>query len=378
LNPEFYLGEAYMNGELVLERGTLWDLMELIGRNCPPQPHSRSRRVAEMVRRCLQRANSPRRSSRNVSHHYDLSQALYRTFLDEDLQYSCAYFRAPGMSLDEAQQAKVRHIAAKLRLEPGQRVLDIGCGWGGLALSIAQASDVQVTGITLSQEQLEVCRERSCRAGLDDRVRFELRDYRDVEGVFDRIVSVGMFEHVGAARYPAFFQTVQRLLTDNGAALIHSIGDRGEPNRNNPWIEKYIFPGGHIPALSEMAAAVQQTGLWITDVEVLRLHYAETLRRWRERFLRRASTVCELYDERFIRMWEFYLASTEMSFRYGGLMVLQVQLAQSVDALPCTRDYMVEAERAWHATELARVTASEDDQGVYSRNNGAHVSAPLR
>jgi cyclopropane-fatty-acyl-phospholipid synthase len=345
--------------------------MELIGRNCPPRPYSGSRRVAEMVLRCLQRANSPRRARRNASHHYDLSHALYRTFLDEDLQYSCAYFRAPGMSLDEAQQAKVRHIAAKLRLEPGQRVLDIGCGWGGLALSIAQASDVQVTGITLSQEQLQVCRERACRAGLDGKVRFELRDYRDVEGVFDRIVSVGMFEHVGAARYPAFFQTVQRLLADDGAALIHSIGDRGEPSRNNPWIEKHIFPGGHIPALSEVATAVQQTGLWITDVEVLRLHYAETLRRWRERFLRQAPTARELYDDRFVRMWEFYLASTEMSFRYGGLMVLQVQLAKRVEALPCTRDYMVETERAWCEPEIARASEPLQAEAETARRRSA-------
>jgi cyclopropane-fatty-acyl-phospholipid synthase len=352
LHPEFYFGEAYMNGDLVLERGTLWDLMELIGRNRALARHTAGHSrpgLLDKARQALEQANSPRRARRNVAHHYDLSTTLFRSFLDEDLQYSCAYFREPGLSLDEAQRAKIRHIEAKLRLEPGLSVLDIGCGWGGLAIALAQAQDVQVTGVTLSREQLQVCRERAQRAGLTDRVRFELRDYRELTGPFDRIVSVGMFEHVGLAQHAEFFQTVERLLADDGAALIHSIGHRTDPGANNPWIEKYIFPGGHIPALSEVIGAVERTSLWVTDIEILRLHYAQTLRLWRERFLRNAGQLPEAYDDRFVRMWEFYLAGSEMGFRYGDLMVLQAQLAKRVEALPLTRDYMVDTERAWAA-----------------------------
>jgi len=350
LHPEFYFGEAYMNGGLVLERGTLWDLMDLIGRNRAQARRRATRRRPSALwasaRRALERTNSPRRARRNAAHHYDLSTALYRNFLDDDLQYSCAYFREPGLSLGEAQHAKVRHIQAKLRLEPGLRVLDIGCGWGGLAIALAQSEAVQVTGVTLSREQLQVCRDRARRAGLAQRVRFELQDYRELTGRFDRIVSVGMFEHVGLSQHVAFFEAVERLLADDGVALIHSIGHRSDPGRNNPWIEKYIFPGGHIPALSEVTAAVEQTNLWVTDLEILRLHYAETLRLWRERFLRNVDRVREQYDQRFVRMWEFYLAGSEMGFRHGDLMVLQAQLAKRVDAVPVTRDYMIEAERA--------------------------------
>lgn len=348
LDPELQLGEAYVRGDLTLEGGSLGDFLDFLGRNGafdidlgPPALN-----VARRFIQTWRTANGMRAARAHVAHHYDLSNALYRAFLDSDLQYSCAYFAEPGLTLEAAQQAKVQHILAKLQLRPGQTVLDIGCGWGGMALAIARAADVRVTGVTLSEEQLEVCRQRARQAGLEDRVDFALRDYRDVVGPFDRIVSVGMFEHVGPVNYPTFFNSLKRLLRPDGVALVHSIGRRSPPGRNSPWIEKYIFPGGYIPALSEVAGAIEPTGLWITDVEVLRLHYAETLRHWRERFLKNAGLVRDLYDDQFVRMWEFYLASSEMSFRYGSLMVLQVQLASQVGSLSITRDYMVDTERA--------------------------------
>lgn len=347
-NPYLYLGEAYMDGSLNIEKGTLWDLLELCGRNMPRRGSWQTRflRLARGMRRRLQQYNSLVASRRNVAHHYDLSDALYRQFLDEDMQYSCAYFPKADFSLDEAQQAKKRHIAAKLLLEPGQHVLDIGCGWGGLALALAKAAKVRVTGITLSTEQLAVARERVHKEGLEHLVTFELKDYREVEGRFDRIVSVGMFEHVGTPNYQMFFDTIRKLLAEDGVALIHSIGRRDGPGVTNKWIRKYIFPGGYVPALSEVVPVVERAGLWLTDLEVLRLHYAETLRHWRQRFLARRSLVGAIYDEKFCRMWEFYLAASEMSFRYDDLMVFQVQVASQIGAVPITRDYMFEKERA--------------------------------
>lgn len=343
VNPDFYLGEAYMNGELVLERGSLWDLLDLLGRNLALRPAGSQNPLARLWKaagRQLQQTNSLSVARRNVAHHYDLSDALYRTFLDENMQYSCAYFREPGQSLEEAQRAKIRHLISKLRLEPGHRVLDIGCGWGGLALEMARAEGVCVTGVTLSEEQLRICKERSSRLGLDHKIVFAKSDYREIAGRYDRIISVGMFEHVGAPNYLSFFRRVSDMLSDDGVALIHSIGRRTPPSLTNPWIRKYIFPGGYIPALSEVTAAIEQTGLWITDVEILRLHYAETLRYWRERVLKNASLISDLYDDRFVRMWEFYLAGCEMGFRHSDLMVFQAQLAKRVDSIPVTRDYM--------------------------------------
>jgi cyclopropane-fatty-acyl-phospholipid synthase len=261
------------------------------------------------------------------------------------LQYSCAYFADPSFSLEQAQEAKKRHIAAKLLLEPGLRVLDIGCGWGGLALSLAQMERVEVVGVTLSREQLNVARQRVKQAQLEERVCFALKDYREIEGRFDRIVSVGMFEHVGVPYYARFFQKIRELLSADGIALIHSIARSNGPAMTSAWTRKYIFPGGHIPALSEVAPAIERAGLVLTDLEILRLHYAETLRHWRERFLASQRQEGRFYDERFCRMWEFYLASSELAFRYGGLVVFQAQLARRLASVPLTRDYMYERER---------------------------------
>jgi cyclopropane-fatty-acyl-phospholipid synthase len=342
------LGEAYMDGELVFESGDLWDLLSLVGRNLPDGRGER-RGLLSSVRhtllRRLRQANDRAAARRNVAHHYDLSTDLYRRFLDADMQYSCAYFSEPNMDLEAAQAAKKRHLAAKLRLQPGARVLDIGCGWGGMSITLAEDYDARVTGITLSQEQLAVARERATQAGLSERARFELTDYRDADGQFDRIISVGMFEHVGAPNYIAFFRKVGELLTDDGVAVVHFIGRMEPPGVTDAFIRKYIFPGGYIPALSQVTAAVEQAGLWITDIEILRLHYAETLRLWRERFIADRKAIVALYDERFFRMFEFYLASSELSFRTGTTMVVQLQLAKHVGALPIVRDYMVEAER---------------------------------
>lgn len=340
--PGLALGEAYMDGGVTLERGTLWDLLDLAGRNLSLRPPPRRGRLARLWRR-IEQANDRAAARRNVAHHYDLSLDLYRRFLDADMQYSCAYFERPGMSLDEAQAAKKRHLAAKLLLEPGQSVLDIGCGWGGLGLTLAETSGARVTGITLSDEQLVVARERAASRGLADRVEFRKQDYRDVEGTFDRIVSVGMFEHVGVPNYQAFFDAVARLLKDDGVAVLHAIGQNHVSVRNQPWIGKYIFPGGYTAALSEVLPAIERAGLWVTDIEVLRLHYAETLKAWRERFEANRAEIAALYDERFCRMWEFYLCLSEVAFRHRGCMVFQIQLTKRLDAVPLTRDYIHEA-----------------------------------
>ncbi len=347
LNPDLYLGEAYMDGSLVIEQGTLWDFLDLCGRNLAHKGQAGRTRIAQAATAVMQRFqqyNSIGAARRNVAHHYDLSRQLYEQFLDGDLQYSCAYFRDPTMSLDAAQEAKKRHIASKLLLQPGHRVLDIGCGWGGLALSLARMETVQVVGVTLSEAQLAVARERARQSGLESRVTFELCDYRNLNGKFDRIVSVGMFEHVGTPNYSEFFDTVFRLLADDGIAVIHSISRKDRPDQTSAWTRKYIFPGGHLPALSEVLPAIERTGLWVADLEILRLHYAQTLRHWRERFLANQRALSEIYDGRFQRMWEFYLASSEMGFRHCGLMVFQAQLARQIDAVPLTRDYMFELE----------------------------------
>ncbi|HYC68228.1 cyclopropane-fatty-acyl-phospholipid synthase family protein [Brevundimonas sp.] len=340
--PGLALGEAYMDGGVTLERGTLWDLLDLAGRNLSLRPPPRRGRLARLWRR-VEQANDRAAARRNVAHHYDLSVDLYRRFLDADMQYSCAYFGRPDMSLDEAQAAKKRHLAAKLLLQPGHSVLDIGCGWGGLGMTLAEDAGARVTGITLSDEQLAVAQSRAKARDLADRVEFRKQDYRDVEGTFDRIVSVGMFEHVGVPNYQAFFDTVARLLKDDGVAVLHAIGQNHVSVSNQPWIGKYIFPGGYTPALSEILPAIERAGLWVTDIEILRLHYAETLRAWRERFLANRAEIAALYDERFCRMWEFYLCLSEVAFRHRGCMVFQIQLSKRVDALPLTRDYIHEA-----------------------------------
>ncbi len=349
LRPALGFGEAYMNGAIALERGSLSDLFELANRNLRHRRPLRLWGLAALARRGarrLQQWNSRWRARRNAAHHYDLSEQLFRAFLDRDLQYSCAYFRAPGLSLDDAQQAKKRHILQKLVLRPGLCVLDIGCGWGGLALEMARAARVKVLGITLATEQIAVAERRARDEGLAREVEFALRDYREIAGPFDRIVSVGMFEHVGAPNYGTFFRTIANLLDADGIALIHSIGRCDGPGATDAWTRKYIFPGGYIPALSEVLPAVERAGLVVADIEILRLHYAETLRCWRERFLAHRDEMCALYGDRFCRMWELYLTGSEMAFRHGGLMVFQLQLARRIDTLPLTRDYMYEREQA--------------------------------
>lgn len=342
-NPALALGEAYMDGKAVVENGSIYDLLDLVGRNLPHKRVGWARRLLNGV---LQQWNDRARSRRNVAHHYDLSGELYRRFLDTDMQYSCAYFADPDMTLEEAQAAKKRHIAAKMLIEPGMKVLDIGCGWGGMGLTLAEEYGAEVRGVTLSTEQLAVANERAERRGLGERARFTLTDYRDVTGPFDRIVSIGMFEHVGRPNYQAYFDTVARLLTDDGVAVIHSIGRSDGPSLTQPWIAKYIFPGGYIPALSEVLPAVERAGLIVTDVEILRLHYAETLRHWRHRFEARRAEIAQLYDERFCRMWDFYLAASEIAFRHRDHMVFQLQLTKRIDVVPLTRDYVGPAESA--------------------------------
>lgn len=349
LDPELRLGEAYMNGTLAIDKGSIADLMGLVLGQTPdgmPPDWARLQWFVRYLNRRLLQFNRPARSRRNVAHHYDLDGRLYSLFLDADRQYSCAYFERPDQSLDDAQLAKKRHIAAKLLLggNTERQVLDIGCGWGGLALYLAEFTAARVTGITLSQEQLAVAQQRTAERKLAGAAAFRLQDYRTLAGTFDRIVSVGMFEHVGLSHYGAFFRKCANLLADDGVILLHTIGRSEGPNVTNPWIAKYIFPGGYIPALSEVMPAIEQSGLLVTDVEVLRLHYAETARAWRERFDAHRAAVERLYDRRFVRMWEFYLAASEMAFREQAMMVLQIQLAKRQDVVPMTRDYMVREE----------------------------------
>ena len=361
LNPYLAAGEAYMDGTLTVEDGTIYDALDLACRNGAALDNYPMTRLQERLKRLLQAFhthNPIERAQRNVAHHYDLSDQLYDLFLDRDRQYSCAYFAAESDSLETAQENKKRHIASKLLLDRQRlRVLDIGSGWGGLGLYLAQESGADVTGVTLSAEQHKVSQARAADAGLAERVRFHLRDYREESGRYDRIVSVGMFEHVGVPHYREFFQKLKDLLVDDGVALLHSIGSIDPPGGTNPWLQKYIFPGGYTPALSEVMDAVQAAGLWVTDIEILRLHYAETLRAWRQRFSANRDRVRALYDERFCRMWDFYLTGCELSFRYGGQMVFQMQLAKQPDAVPLTRDYMIDWERAHLAGGRARLRA---------------------
>jgi cyclopropane-fatty-acyl-phospholipid synthase len=344
--PETALGDAYMEGALTFERGGVYDLLEIAGRNMRYRHKARQpsaiRRWAHDV---LATRNARRAASRNARHHYDVPLAVYCRFLDADLQYSCGYFERPGVSLETAQVAKQRHIAAKLLLAPDQRVLDLGCGWGGLARRLALEAGVCVEGVTLSPAQLEVAERRAAAMGLGQRVRYSLTDYRDVAGPYDRIVSVGMFEHVGRPNFRTYFDQVARLLADDGVAVIHAIGRCEGPGVTQPWIARHIFPGGYIPALSETLAAVERSGLIVTDVEVIRLHYAETLRAWRGRFLAAWEEISGIAGERFCRMWEFYLAASEVGFRYAGHMVFQLQLAKRIDSVPLTRGYVGHDER---------------------------------
>jgi len=355
LDPELKFGESYMNGSFVVEQGSIADVLAIcLGQNSDVPYWAIPQTRLRYLRRRLSQFNPRRRSRRNVAHHYDLDGRLYSLFLDADRQYSCGYFQSPDQSLDDAQLAKKRHLAAKLRLDPGKRVLDIGCGWGGLGLYLAEIGGADVTGITLSHEQHAIANERAAEKGLSDRARFLLQDYRDIDEPFDRIISVGMFEHVGVNHFGTFFRKSEQLLADDGVMLLHSIGRSEGPSVTSPWISKYIFPGGYIPSLSEVLTAIEKSGLLVTDIEILRLHYAETLKVWRQRFLAHREEVERIYDQRFVRMWEFYLAVAEMSFREQDMMVFQIQLTKRQDVVPMTRDYVLREEQRLFAAEGKR------------------------
>lgn len=348
LNPELYAGEAYMDGTLVIENGSIRDLLKVFALN---KTGLRSHPVQKVLKSWLKRIrrwhqrNAAAASRKNVQHHYDLSNDFYKLFLDENMQYSCGYWPSEDITLEDAQRLKMAHIAAKLNLKSGMRVLDIGCGWGGLSIYIAQNFDCEVVGVTLSDEQLTLGQARVKEAGLEHKVSLRLQDYRHVQETFDAVVSVGMFEHVGVAHYKEYFSAIHDRLTDDGCALVHSIGRKGGPGTTGAWIRKYIFPGGYSPALSETFAEIEKAGLWVTDCEILRLHYAHTLREWDNRFQANRDKVAEMFDESFCRMWEFYLIVSEFTFRHGKHMNFQIQLSKTVDALPLARDYMLETER---------------------------------
>ncbi|MGX4772321.1 class I SAM-dependent methyltransferase [Bradyrhizobium guangdongense] len=354
INPELGLGEAYMNGEFVVERGSIADALAILLDQPDLLPHwAKPWWHLRYLVRHLKQFNPRTRSRSNVAHHYDLDARLYSLFLDADKQYSCAYFETQDATLDDAQLAKKRHVTAKLLVNRGQRVLDIGSGWGGLGLYLAEIAGADVTGVTLSTEQLQIANARASEKGLTQQARFLLQDYRDIDGQFDRIVSVGMFEHVGARFYSTYFRRCAELLSDDGIMLLHSIGRSQGPDSTNPWIAKYIFPGGYIPSLSEVLPAIEDAGLLVCDIEILRLHYAETLKAWRERFMARREEAVQLYDERFALMWEFYLAACEMTFRKQGMMNFQVQLTKRQGVVPMTRDYIAREEARLRALEGA-------------------------
>ncbi len=352
LNPELGLGEVYMDGTFVVENGSIADALAILLDQ--PEIVPRWARLQWFLRYLFRHArqfNPRRRALNNVAHHYDLDGRLYSLFLDADKQYSCGYFETPDATLDDAQLAKKRHLAAKLLIRRGDRVLDIGSGWGGLGLYLAEMTGANLTGVTLSTEQLQVSNARAAEQGLASTAKFFLEDYRDIPGPFERIVSVGTFEHVGVDFYETYFKRCAELLTDDGVMVLHSIGRSEGPDVTNPWITKYIFPGGYIPALSEVTHAIERAGLLVCDIEILRLHYAETLKAWRERFMARREEAVRLYDERFARMWEFYLACSEMSFRRQNMMNFQIQLTKRQGVVPITRDYIGDEEARLRGVE---------------------------
>jgi|TARA_A100001011_G_C14251839_1_gene818254 cyclopropane-fatty-acyl-phospholipid synthase len=345
LNPELALGEAYTNGTLVIENDDLFGLLKILALNAKKQQNHWLSKLVKLrqnaFRRFFQR-NKISGAKLNVAHHYDLSPELYEMFLDKDLNYSCAYFLSDKNTLVEAQKNKKHHIAKKLMLKPNINVLDIGCGWGGMSLTLAREYEANVLGITLSKEQKLVCEQRALEEGLSHKVKFELMDYREDVGKFDRIVSIGMFEHVGIPNYNRFWREVFQKLSDDGIGLIHTIGRATPPGGTNPWINKYIFPGGYIPAMSEVMGNVEQNDLYVTDVEVLRLHYAKTLKRWYENFRNNEREIKKIYDEKFCRMWKYYLIASEISFRYYQHVVFQFQISKKIESLPLSRAYIYE------------------------------------
>ena len=343
LYPDLYFGEAYTNGSLKIENGTLTEFLEITLRNIGRNDINIYGKIFNKIKgtyRYLTNFNKALQSKKNVSHHYDISEKLYDLFLDSNRQYSCAYFKNENDTLEEAQLNKIDHIIRKLNIKPNQKVLDIGSGWGTLAINIAQKTKASVTGITLSENQLEYSKNKAKELNLENQIEFKLMDYREINEKFDRIVSVGMFEHVGRKFYKSYFNTVSKLLNDKGISLIHTIGSSNPPRDPQPWITKYIFPGGYTPSLSEIARPIEDSGLIISDIEVLRMHYSHTLRHWKERFLSKKETVLEMFDEKFYRMWEFYLASCEMAFKWGDQVVFQLQLTKDNISAPNTRDYI--------------------------------------
>jgi cyclopropane-fatty-acyl-phospholipid synthase len=363
-NPRLGLGETYMDGRLVFEKGTILDLVEMVTNSNPWEDERPERELINRGMAGLKRLfarNNPKRARRNVAHHYDLGDDLYETFLDSDMQYSCAYFTSPDNELEQAQMDKKAHIASKLFLKPGQKVLDIGSGWGGMAIYLHQAAKVDVLGITLSQDQLRIARRRAEEAGVADHVKFELIDYRQLQGEFDRIVSVGMFEHVGLEYYDEFFAACRRLLKPDGVMLLHTIGKFGTSKKPDPFTDKWIFPGYHLPSLSQMFAASEKSQLIVSDLETLRLHYAYTLRHWLSRVHDNRAKIEAMYDARFVRMWEFYLAGGIAMFESGAGCNYQVQFIRNRRALPITRDYMIEAEK-----------------GLKAKSNGAKTKGPTQ
>ena len=343
LNPDLYFGEAYTNGSLKIENGTLTEFLEIALKNIGRNNINIYGKIFNKLKgtyRYLTNFNKGIKSKKNVSHHYDISENLYDLFLDSNRQYSCAYFKNENDTLEQAQQNKIDHIIKKLNIKPNQKVLDIGSGWGTLAINIAQKTHAAVTGITLSENQLVYSKNKAKELNLENQVQFKLIDYREINEKFDRIVSVGMFEHVGRKFYKSYFNRVSKLLNEKGVALIHTIGSSNPPRDPHPWITKYIFPGGYTPSLSEIARPIEDSGLVISDMEVLRMHYSHTLRHWKERFLSKKETVLEMFDERFFRMWEFYLASCEMVFKWGDQVVFQLQLTKDNRSTPTTRDYI--------------------------------------
>ncbi len=372
--PGLAIGEGYVDGSYSLEDGRLQDTFDIVmssakGREPPGFFANSAMRAIRLIRR-----NDGARATQNVRHHYDIDHALYETFLDEDMQYSCAYWRDGVTSLDQAQHEKKEHIARKLRLEPGMRVLDIGSGWGGMALHLAREYGVDVTGVTLSSDQYETSLRRAQQEGLTDKVTFKLLDYRDEPGTFDRIVSVGMFEHVGRRNFGEFFDHIDRLLKPDGVALLHTIGRNAPPAPINVWMSQYIFPGAYLPSLSELAPLMEERGLWLTDYEMLRLHYAKTLAAWNERFQAHRAEIAKRFDERFCRMWEFYLLMCEAAFIHRTMVVFQIQIAKEIDTLPITRDYMY----ADAAAPMVSAAKQSSDQGADRSNTRKRASTTAR